>query len=112
MVFEVGEKVHIVERRYFSDDLRRHFVGEIVRCSDYVIRVVGYTWVFDSIKGAFVKKKEKRERVFPLGERLTMNIIPVKTNVDEVKYVSEAGGLVVTDGKFFSFEITEFSARR
>ena len=41
MIFKTGEKLLNIERRYFTDDLRRHFVGEILSCTDHAIRVRG-----------------------------------------------------------------------
>ena len=112
MIFETGEKVHIVERRYFAEDIRRHFVGEIIMCTEHAIRLKGYVWVFDQVKG-FTKKPEKRERIFYLGNRLTINIIPAEVDLDKIKYVNvPKKGLVVTGGKQFSLEISEFSPIR
>ena len=113
MIFEIGEKVHIVERRFFTDDLRRHFVGEVIQCTDYAFRIVGYTWAFDSFKGEFTRKPEKRVRVIFGGERHTINIIPRHVNIEEIKYVRDQNkGLVATDGKGFSLEISEFTLMR
>jgi hypothetical protein len=90
MIFEIGEKVHIVERRQFAEDLRRHLAGEIIMCTEHAIRLKGYVWVFDQI-----------------------NIIPAEVNLDEIKYVNvPKKGLLVTDGKKFSLEISEFGATR
>ena len=109
MILETGEKVHIIERRYFMEDLRRHFVGEIIKCTEYTIRVKGYAWVFDAVKG-FVSKPEVRERVMPLAARLTINIIPKEVRLEDIKYISSRNkGLVVTDGEKFSLNITEFA---
>ena len=47
MILEPGEKVHIVERRYFADDVRRHLIGEVLRCTEQAIRLKGYVLVFD-----------------------------------------------------------------
>ena len=115
MVFEVGEKVHIIERRYFEADLRRHFVGEIVKCSESAIRTVGYVWVYNANRGEFIKKPEKRERVFNLSgdNRLTINVMPKEVEVEKITYrVLPEKGLVVTDGEGFTLDITEFSAIR
>lgn len=113
MIFEIGEKVHIVERRFFSEDLRRHVVGEIIRCTDKAIRLKGYVWVFDSFKGEFIQKPEKRERVIFGGDRLIINIIPKDVVLDEIKYVKDhKKGLVVTDGNGFTLEINEFTTMR
>jgi hypothetical protein len=83
-------------------------VGEIVKSSESTIRIKGYVWVRDSMKG-FVRKNGKRERVVYPSDRTTINIIPKEVDPNEVKYVSTQGTLVVTDGKNFTLDITEFS---
>lgn len=113
MILDSGEKVHIIERRYFTSDLRRHFIGQILKCTGNALRAKGRVWVFDDVQGKFVCKSEVRERVITLGERLTINVIPQETNLNDVTYeISTGNELVVTDGKKFSLEITEFTAMR
>jgi len=34
MVLTAGDKVHVVLRRGFESDIRRHFVGEVTHTSD------------------------------------------------------------------------------
>lgn len=113
MILDIGEKIHIIERQWFHEDLHRHFIGEIVRCEGTTIRVKGHVWVFDGSRGEFIRKPEVRDRVVQLGERLTINIIPPEVNLSEVKYVTDMQkGLVVTDGKKFNLDVTEWTARR
>lgn len=110
MIIDIGEKVHIIERRYFPEEIRRHFVGEIIGCTESVIRIRGYAWVFDNLVREFFRKPEKRERIMSLAERLTINVIPKEVNLEEIKYTrSRDKGLLVTDGKKFSLDITEFA---
>jgi hypothetical protein len=40
---KLGEVIHVIERRIFSGDVRRHFVGEIEACSNSALRVKGST---------------------------------------------------------------------
>jgi len=113
MILNTGEKVHIIERRYFSDDLRRHFVGEVVQYEARVVRVKGIAWIYSPADGRFQKKPEKRERVLCLGDRLTINIIPPEVELEAIRYAFiEKIGLVVTDDKNFSLDINEFTANR
>ena len=58
-------------------------------------------------------KPQERERVIQSGERLTINVIPPEVNLSEVKYVSTPRtGVVATDGKKFSLDVTEFTTMR
>jgi hypothetical protein len=34
MILEPGEKVHIIEHRYLADDVQRHVIGEVQRCTE------------------------------------------------------------------------------
>ena len=109
MILDIGEKVHIIERRLFKEDARRHFVGEVIRCTETSIRVIGHDWAIETMRG-FVRKPELRERVMILNEGLIINIIPRDVNLEEVSYVTTAQrNQVVTDGKNFSLDITEFT---
>jgi hypothetical protein len=113
MILEQGEKVHIIERRHFTDDIRRHLVGEVIRCTEQAIRLKGYVWVFDVANGQFVRKAEKRERIVCLGDRLTINVLPPEADLDAAKYVADPQrGLLFTDETTFFLEITEFTAMR
>ena len=113
MILEAGEKVHVIERRYFTEDLRRHFTGQVIKCTEQAVRLRGYAWVFDKVEGQFVMKPEERERIICFGDRMVINVIPKEVNLEEIQYVTlPEEGLVVTDGKDFMLEITEFTAMR
>lgn len=115
MILEPGEKVHVVERRVFTDDVRRHLIGQVLKCTEHAVRLKGYVWVYDDMGGRFVRKPEMRERVITLGggDRLIINVIPPEVNIGEVRYVTDPQeGLLVTDGKHLFLEIAELTARR
>jgi len=109
MILDIGEKIHIIERRFFKEDARRHFVGEVIRCTESTIRVIGYDWAIETMRG-FVRKPEKRERVIVLNEGLIINVIPNDVNLEDISYITTSQRTqVVTDGKKFSLDITEFT---
>ena len=113
MLLKTSEKVHVIERRLFQEDVRRHFIGEVIECSEFAVRIKGFTWVFDLTRG-FQKRPDPRERIFFLGDRLTLNVLPQTADLNAVTYESnpEKGSLLVTDKKTFSLEISEFSTFR
>jgi hypothetical protein len=77
------------------------------------MRVKGYVWVFDIANGRYVRKSEQRDRIICFSDRLTINVLPLEADLDVVKYVTDPQkGLVVTDERTFSLEITEFAVMR
>ena len=108
MIPSVGEKVLIIDRKLFAEDIQRHYVGEITKTSENALKVRGQVWIRDQIKG-FVSKTGNRERLVYPSDRTIINIIPEYVNLSEIKYVHEGVTTVVTDGKNFTLDITEFA---
>ena len=48
MILQPGEKVHVVERRSFDTDIRRHFVGAVEDVDISAFRATGYAF-FDDV---------------------------------------------------------------
>lgn len=107
-----GEVVHVIERRLFPGDVRRHFVGEIEACTDRALRVRGYLFVYDSGASAFTRKPELRTRLFPIDNRVIINILPPNISVDQIRYSHDAdGNLSLVDGGELELDVSEFSTR-
>jgi hypothetical protein len=114
LILSPGDKVHIITRRQFPEDIRRHFVGEVAAVQGALIRVMGYVFVYEPFDEKFAGRPEIRMRVFNCGESgLIVNILPPGTELDRVVYtVSDDNRLVATDGRDFRLDINEFSDRR
>lgn len=114
MVIQVGEKVHIVTRRLFEGDLRRHFAGIVEEVSEPLIRVSGHVFVFDEGANEFVRRDEERHRLFSTADSgHIINILPETTDMTKLRYeINRQGQRILTDGGSFSLNISEFSARR
>ncbi len=106
-VLSPGEKVHLVFRRLFPGDVRRHFVGEIQAVADDQIRVTGHAFVFDEHSNEYQRKPEQRTRVFSLSTPVNVNVIPTGVDPAQVFYCERAGRLVVTDGGDFTLDVNE-----
>lgn len=114
MILKVGEKLHVITRRLFDNDLRRHFVGEVQAASEAVVRLEGYVFVFDPSNNQYVKRPGRRVRVVGLADSGSiMNVLPAHVDIDALSYqTSPENRTVLTDGKSFSLDINEFSASR
>lgn len=113
MLLDVGEKIHVIERRRFDTDLRRHFFGVVEQVNASTARAVGYVFVYDSGSSSYVRGGELRTRLIPLSsDGVIINVAPHDTSVDAVRYQDENGRLVVTDGAAFKLDINEFGRNR
>ncbi|HEX4079873.1 MAG TPA: hypothetical protein VHX61_13480 [Rhizomicrobium sp.] len=107
-VIDVGEKVHIIARRHFKEDQRRHFVGTVSMVSAGQIRVEGYTFGFNPTSSSFQRLPELRTRIFGiLDSGYVINVIPRHVDVDRLRYHANQGTLVMSDGQGFKLEIND-----
>ena len=113
MVLNPGDKLHVITRRAFEADLRRHFVGEIEASSDVIARVNGFAFVFDATRNEYVKRPEPRLKIVPVADSgAVITMIPQRVELSALRYELVNKRLVVTDGKDFSLDINEFGAGR
>ena len=113
MVLKEGDKIHVVTRRLFDADLRRHFAGQVQAASEHAARVQGYAFIFDQSHSGFIKRPELRVRILSLTDAsVIINILPESVDLNELKYAVANDRLVLTDGRAFSLDINEFSAHR
>jgi hypothetical protein len=112
-VVQSGDKLHIITRRLFEGDLRRHFVGEVVGASDDLVELRGYTFVFNPGTNEYQKRPELRKRILSLADSgHIVNRIPRDASIDSLEYRTVDHRLVVTDKKGFSLDIHEFGPSR
>ena len=105
----VGDKLHIMTRRLFADDVHPHFVGEVSAVGGMIFRARGYSFVFDSGTNSYLKHPAARIRLFSLSDAAhIINVIPPEVDLDSLHYRIVAGRLALTDDRGFSLEINEF----
>ena len=110
---EIGDKLHIITRRQFENDVRRHFAGEVTGISGTLHRIQGYAFVFNMGTNEFLKHPELRTRLFSLGEEgFIVNIIPSEVIIASLKYRLVENRLQITDGAKFVLDINEFGGSR
>ncbi len=108
-VLAVGDKLHIMTRRLFADDVHPHFVGEISAVAGPLFRAQGHSFVFDSGTNSYVKHPEARTRLFSLSDAgHIITVIPQEVDLNSLEYRVVAGRLAITGSRGFSHEINEF----
>ena len=105
-----GEKIHVMHRRRFEKDVRRHFVGEVETDEQGVARASGYVFVIDDLsKHLFVKRPDRRTKFVPIGPGdVIVNVIPQTLDLERVAYELKDRSLLVTDGSAWSMDAKEF----
>jgi hypothetical protein len=114
MILKQGEKVHVITRRYFNGDLRRHFIGEVVDCTDYLAKIKAFAFVFDTSTGQYIRKSSFRERIISLVDSNNIIVLlPDSIHIEKVRYAYDSKNrLIITDKKDFQMDINEFGAKR
>ncbi len=114
MVIQPGEKVHVIMRRMYESQVRRHFVGVIKAVDGANVRASGYVFIYDDRTAQYVRKQTPRTTVLNLAESgYIVNVIPPAVDLDEVRYETiDRTELFFTDGKDFRLNVNEFGVRR
>ena len=109
-ILSPGEKIHVMHRRRFEKDVRRHFVGEVHGYEQGVARASGYVFVIDDLsKHLFVKRPDRRTKLIPImSGDVIVNVIPETVDVEGVAYELKDRSLVVTDGSAWTMDVKEF----
>lgn len=110
MIIKPGEKIHVIIRRRFENDLRRHFIGNVIETDGILTRAEGYTFVLDTITNQYVRRIDKRTRIIGLSDAGNIiNILPANADLESAKYhLNSDHRLIVTDEKTFALDINEF----
>jgi hypothetical protein len=105
-----GEKIHVIHRRQFEKEARRHFVGEVESYEHGLARASGYVFVVDDLnKHMFVKRPDRRTKLIAISSGdVIVNVIPESVEVESVAYELKDRSLVVTDGRAWTMDVKEF----
>jgi hypothetical protein len=114
MILKTGEKIHVITRRNFEGDIRRHFIGEVIEASGSLARVAGYAFILDNMTNHYERRPDKRMRIISLADAGNIiNILPENADIENARYTqSKESKMVVTDSKSFSLDINEFGLTR
>jgi len=109
MILRKGEKIHVVHRRFFEKEARRHFIGVVEEYDPVgLARVAGHIFTVDRAKYAFVRRPEKRVRIISLvSGNVLVNVIPDTVNLDRITYHQEKKAVRVTDGSDWHLDLSE-----
>ncbi len=104
----IGEKIHLIERRQFKEDVRRHFAGTVRAVALGAIRVEGFTFIVSPVGLEVRRLLGKRTRIFGIYDSgYIINILPDEVDIENLSYEARSARLVISDGLKFSLEVNE-----
>lgn len=113
-MISVDENVFVVTRRLFDKDVRRHFIGKVVRASPMGICVEGYVFTYDESVQEFTRLDELRTRLLAFADSgIIILILQPDIDLKNLKYyLSPQSKRFLTDGKNFMMNVVEFGTHR
>jgi hypothetical protein len=114
MILKVGEKIHVIVRRVFFQDIRRHFIGEVTDVTESLVRAEGHAYLYDTNTNLFVRKNYVQTRIISLVDAANIiTVLPSTTNLKKIVYRhTEKKRMVLTDGEALSMDVNEFGVNR
>lgn len=110
MVLSKGEKILVIRRRLFEEDIRRHFVGEVEEVSAELVRLNGYAFIFDDTDKEFKRRSKLQTNIFSLVDAgIAVIVLPEEIDLEAIRYtINDKGQRVLTDGNSFYLQVSEF----
>jgi hypothetical protein len=102
-----GDKIFVLERRLYKEDLKRHFVGEVHTCTGVGFRASGYPFYYHEPAQRFVRKPSPRLRIFTFHSNLIIYLLPKHSDIDSVGYIAKEKKLILTDERSFELDVTD-----
>ncbi len=109
MILDTGSNVLVAHRRMFPDDATRLFYGVVDAYEAGIVRVTGYTLLFDHATGKCMRKRGERTKIISItsGNHIVYQL-PSDADVSAVEVkVDETGRVLLTDGRDLALDITE-----
>ncbi len=108
MLLQEGDKILVAHRRLFEKDEARFFVGRVGAYDAGVVKVVGHSYLRDTMGGRLVEKADERTKILSLSSgTLIVYQLPDSLSLEAVKFVAAEGRLTLTDGKGFAMNLAE-----
>jgi hypothetical protein len=114
MILRPGEKIHVIVRRAFPQDIRRHFIGEVTDATESVVRAEGHPYLYDTNTNLFVRKHYSQVRIFSLVDGVhIISVLPRTANLKKMVYrFTDKNRMILTDGDSLSMDVNEFGVNR
>ncbi len=108
-VLATGDKVLIAHRRLYEHDQPRFFVGIVDVYDAGMMKVTGYCWIREPIRGDLEKKADRRTKIISiLSAGYIVYQLPSRLDLDALVLGHDnAKKVVLSDGDGFMMDLTD-----
>lgn len=107
-VVQIGEKLHIANKRTFSGAARRTFIGEVTAVHGTVARLDGWLFIFNPNMNEYDRKSKKHTRIIDIANGWNhVSVLPPEIRLENLTYQMIDGAMAITDGLRLRMEVTE-----
>ena len=109
MLLAAGDKLLIAHRRLYEGDQPRLFAGIVEAYEAGIVKVAGYSWVREPVRGELQKKEDRRTKILSIASAgLICYQLPSQVNIERLELKPAAQHQVIlTDGAGFSMNLTD-----
>ena len=108
MILEVGNKLLLVHRRLFKEDLVRFFVGTVDYYQAGITKITGYSFARNPVTGEVRRKDDARTKLVALtsGTFLAYQL-PTELQVDKVQFHLESDERLIIRESEWEMDLSE-----
>lgn len=110
MIIGPGDKLLITHRRLYETDQPRFFVGVVDAYESGVVRLSGYSWAREPLRGELRRKDDLRTKIIGIASpALICYQLPraVELTRLELKHGAQTHQIVLTDNAGFCMDLTD-----
>lgn len=108
MLLKRGDKVHVLIRRRFEKDIRRHMIGLVEDTSENSILVEGRKAIYNGATANYSILEDTTLQVVPIIDSgIILTVMPEEVELGDLYYETSPGSTVLTDGKNYRLRINE-----
>jgi hypothetical protein len=108
---QCNDRVLVVDRKHFRDDVTNMFVGVVEDYEDGFVRARGYAYHIHPYEMGNERRAEERVRVFSLNSGDVIYLLPRELNIGQIQIKRAPKTLILADGQSFTMDLTDCLAR-
>lgn len=109
MLLSPGDKLLVAHRRLYESDLPRLFVGAVVTYEAGFVKLAGYSWVREPVRGELRKKTDRRTKILSIASvGLICYELPNTLDIERLELTpGPQHQVLLTDGAGFTMDLTD-----